>query len=253
MRHGHILKKCNTDGCNNSAQRKGFCKTHGGGHICLVDGCSLAIFKGLKCNYHYNRPDVQCEVVVMDQPSIMSFDQHVVQNILQFAGGWDNWEWVITFACVCKTWRTTLKSRLSQIGLEEMQGGCHRKLNTDAFLVKLTEERFQNAETIYVPCGKAVDLYVNDVRQRCPLMKTLVHSKWLSVDRGYEFVQQGASNLQCRRMYKHDKPNQHGMAWVKWEWDKKFEQVYECQFLCQDTVRMQRLRKQTNFYIRNGL
>jgi hypothetical protein len=57
----------------------------------LVDGCSLAIFKGLKCNYHYNRPDVQCEVVVMDQPSIMSFDQHVVQNILQFAGGWDNW------------------------------------------------------------------------------------------------------------------------------------------------------------------
>ncbi len=91
VRHGHIIKKCNTDGCNNRAQRKGFCKTHGGGCICLVDGCSLAIFKGLKCNYHYNRPDVQCEVVVMDQPSIMSFDQHVVQNILQFAGGWDNW------------------------------------------------------------------------------------------------------------------------------------------------------------------
>ena len=62
--------------------------------------------------------------------------------------GWDNWEWVIAFACVCKTWRTTLKSQLSQIGLEEMQGGCHCKLNTDAFLVKLTEERFQNAETI---------------------------------------------------------------------------------------------------------
>ena len=86
------------------------------------------------------------------------------------------------------------------------------------------------------------------VRQRCPLMKTLVHSKWLRVDRGFDFVQQGASNLQCQRMYKHDKPNQHGMAWVKWEWDKKFEQVYECQFLCRDTVGMQRLRKQTNFY-----
>ena len=87
VRHGHVLKKCNTNGCNNRAQRKGFCKTHGGGRICLVDGCSLAIFKGLKCNYHYNRPDVQCEVVVMDQPSIMSFDKHIVQNILQFAGG----------------------------------------------------------------------------------------------------------------------------------------------------------------------
>jgi len=37
----------------------------------LVDGCSLAIFKGLKCNYHYNRPDVRCEVVGMDQPSII--------------------------------------------------------------------------------------------------------------------------------------------------------------------------------------
>ena len=103
----------------------------------------------------------------------------------------DNWEWAITFAHVCKTWRTTLENWLSQIGFEAMQGGCHRKLNTDAFLVKLTEKRFQNAETIYVPCGKAVDLYVNDVRRRCPLMKTLVHSKWLSVDRGYEFVQQG--------------------------------------------------------------
>jgi hypothetical protein len=74
VRHGHILKKCNRKGCNNRAQRKGFCKFHGGGRICLVDGCSLAIFKGLKCNYHYNLPDVQCEVVVMDQPSIMSFD-----------------------------------------------------------------------------------------------------------------------------------------------------------------------------------
>jgi hypothetical protein len=251
VRHGHILKKCNTDGCNNRAQRKGFCKTHGGGRVCLVDGCSLAVFKGLKCFFHYNRPDVHCEVVVMDQPSLMSFDQHVVQNILQFAGGWDNWEWAITFARVCKTWRSTLENRLSQIGLEAMQGGCHRKLNTDAFMLKLTEERFQNAETIYVPCGKAVDLYVNDVRRRCPLMKTLVHRKWLSVDQGYEFVQQGASNLQCRRMYKHDKPNQHGMAWVKWEWDKKFEQVYECQFQSRDTVRMQRLRRQTNFYIRN--
>ena len=112
----------------------------------------------------------------------------------------------------------------------------------------MTEERFQNAETIYVPCGKAVDLYVNDVRQRCPLMKTLVHSKWLKVDQGFDFVQHRASNLQCQRMYKHDKPNQHGMAWVKWEWDKKFKQVYECQFLCRDTVGMQRLRKQTNFY-----
>jgi hypothetical protein len=76
-----------------------------------------------ECNYHYNRPDVQCEVVVMDQPSIMSFDQHVVQNILQFAGGWDNWEWAITFARVSKTWRTTLENWLSQIGLEAMQGG----------------------------------------------------------------------------------------------------------------------------------
>jgi len=148
----------------------------------------------------------------------MSFDQNVVQNILQFTVGWDNWEWAITFAHTLKNW-------LSQIGLEEMQCGCHRKLNTDAFLVKLTEERFQNADTIYVPCGKAVDLYVNGVRRRCPLMKTLVHSKWLSVDRGFEFVQQGASNLQCQRMYKHDKPNKHGMAWVKWEWGKKFEQV----------------------------
>jgi hypothetical protein len=147
---------------------------------------------------------------------------------------------------VCKSWRTTLENRLSRIGLEEMKGGGHRKLNTDAFLLKLTEERFQNAETIYVPCGKAVDLYVNDVRRMCPEMQRLVHSKWLRIDQGFEFVQRGVSNLQCQRMYKHDEPSNFGMAWVKWEWDKKLEQVFECEFSLCDT----RTRKQTDFYIR---
>ena len=143
-----------------------------------------------------------------------------------------------------------LTSWLSQIGLQEMKGGCSRKLNADAFLAKLTERRFQDADTIYVPCDKAVDLYVNEVRLVCPHMKTLVHSKWLRVYREIEFVQQGAIPLQCQRMYKHDKPNKQGMAWVKWEWDKKIDEVYECQFLNQYTLRTQCLRMATDFYIR---
>ena len=217
--------------------------------MCFVDGCSLAVFKGRKCRKHNKSksPVELCKEVLVDNPLIMSFDQNIVQNILQFAGGWDNWEWIITFASVCKSWRSTLENRLSQIGLEEMEGGGYCKLNTDAFLLKLTEERFQNAETIYVPCGKAVDLYVNDVRGICPKMQTLVHSKWLMFDRGLEFVQRGVNDLQCKRKYKHNEPSNFGMAWVKWEWDKKLEQVFECEFLIRDG---RRSRKQTDFYIR---
>jgi hypothetical protein len=54
-----------------------------------------------------------------------------------------------------------------------MDGGTNQKLDGDAFLVYLTHNRFQNAETIYVLCGKACKLYVNDVRATCPAMKTL--------------------------------------------------------------------------------
>ena len=251
VKHGYQPKKCVIDGCKKRAYTKRLCKSHGGGDgVCSVRDCSLPIFQQHKCNYHYKLV-VRCEVIVTDEPSIMSFDQNIVEIILRFAGGWDDWERVITYARVCKSWKTTLTNRLSQIGLQEMEGGCHRKLNTDAFLVKLTERRFQDADTIYVPCDKAVDLYVNEVRLLCPNMKTLVHSKWLRVDRYIEFVQQGGViPLQCQRMYKHDKPNKKGMAWVKWEWDKKIEEVYECQFLSQYTLGTQRQRKATDFYIR---
>ena len=90
-RHGAPMKKCKRDGCKKTGQRGGFCKAHGGSITCSVDGCSLAVFRGLKCCKHNNNPPVKlCEVVVIDTPSIMSFDQNIVQNILQFAGGWDN-------------------------------------------------------------------------------------------------------------------------------------------------------------------
>jgi len=250
VKHGYQFKQCEIDGCKKRAYAKRVCKSHGGGGgVCSVPDCSLPIFQQQKCHYHYRCAAV-CELIVTDDPSFMSFDQNIVETILRFAGGWDDWEWVIKFACVCKSWRSTLTNQLSQIGLQEMKGGCSRKLNADAFLAKLTEQRFQDADTIYVPCDKAVDLYVNEVRQVCPTMKTLVHRKWLKVDRGIEFVQQGAVPLQCQRMYKHDKPNKEGMVWVKWEWDKKIEEVYEWQFLNQYTLGTQRLRMATDFYIR---
>ena len=250
VKHGYQPKKCKMDGCKKRAYAKGVCKSHGGGSgVCSVPECSLPIFQQQKCSYHYKRL-VGCEVTVPNEPLIMSFDQNIVENILRFAGGWDDWEWVIKFARVCKAWRSTLTNRLSQIGLQEMEGGSSRKLNAEAFLAKLTERRFQDAETIYVPCDKAGELYVNEVRLVCPHMKTLVHRKWLRVDRGFDFVQQGAIPLQCRRMYKHDKPNKQGMAWVKWEWGKKIDEVYECQFLNQYTLGKQRQRMATDFFIR---
>jgi len=253
VKHGYQPKKCEIDGCKKRAYTKRRCKSHGGCEsVCSVPDCSLPIFQQHKCSKHYRRV-ARGEVIPTDEPSIMSFDENIVEIILRFAGGWDDWERVITCARVCKSWRTTLTNRLSQIGLQEMEGGCHRKLNTDAFLAKLTERRFQDADTIYVPCDKAVDLYVNEVRLVCPNMKTLVHSKWLRVDRCIDFVHQGGViPLQCQGMYKHDKPNKKGMAWVKWEWDKKIAEVYECQFLSQYTLGTQRQRKATDFYIRRN-
>ena len=129
-----------------------------------------------------------------------------------------------------------------------MDGGRHRKLNADAFLQYLQHERFNFQQKIYVSCGKARDLYVDEVRMRCPYMKELIHDKWLRVNRKIEFVQQGIVPQQCYRVYKHDVPNEHGKAWIKWDWDRKVEEVFEIQFVVQQLVQT-RSRKQTDFFI----
>ena len=89
VKHGYQPKKCEIDGCKNRAYSKRVCKSHGGGGgVCSFPDCSLPIFQQQKCHYHYRRV-VGCELIVTDEPLIMSFDQNIVEIILQFAGGWD--------------------------------------------------------------------------------------------------------------------------------------------------------------------
>jgi hypothetical protein len=43
---------CKHDGCANFAQRKGLCRTHGGGAVCSVEGCAKAVKTAGLCHHH---------------------------------------------------------------------------------------------------------------------------------------------------------------------------------------------------------
>ena len=282
--HGGKMKTCSQDGCPNNAVKNGICINHGATRKCTVDWCVKPLWMAGKCSRHYTiatktsaaaptticttaAPTMICTTILnaasssanqqsptcidmtdIDKSHIEDLPNDILQNILQFAGGWEDWEWVLVAARVCKSWRTLLKPRYSRIGLRKMDGGRHRKLNAEAFLQYLQHERFNFQQKIYVPCGKARDLYVDDVRMRCPYMTELIHDKWLRVNRNIEFVQQGIVPHKCYRMYKHDMPNEPGKAWIKWDWDRKIKEVFETEFVVHQLVRT-RSRKQTNFFI----
>ena len=81
-------------------------------------------------------------------------------------------------------------------------------------------------------------------------MKRLINNTWLRMNCGIALVQEGTISPQCYRMYKQDKPNRHIMAWVKWNWDNKYKEVFKCQILDQESVG-KGSRKQTDFYMRS--
>jgi hypothetical protein len=76
-------------------------------------------------------------------------------NLIQQYVGMNNWENVISFAGVCKSWKDAIKKYTLKIGVESMEGGGGRKLKVPGFLRYLDQEKFRLAETIYVPCTKA--------------------------------------------------------------------------------------------------
>ncbi len=62
-----------------------------------------------------------------------------------------------------------------------MNGGAEHRLNIGAFPRYLQLEHFRNVQCIFIPCGKNKGLLVNDIKQACPSVQTIVHSKWLMV------------------------------------------------------------------------
>jgi hypothetical protein len=99
----------------------------------------------------------------------------------------NNWENVIDFADVCKSWKDATKKYTLNIGVEPMEGG-ERKLNKPGFLSYLDQEKFRLAETIYVPCAKAEKLFYCDVKAKCPRMRELIHRQWLMMNGNTEVV-----------------------------------------------------------------
>jgi hypothetical protein len=91
-----------------------------------------------------------------------------------------------------------------------MDGGAERRLNVCAFLRYLLLEHFRNVQCIFIPCGKTKRLFVNDIKQACPSVQTIVHSKWLMVNETIEEIQEGEGQHQCYRVYWHDMPFTEG-------------------------------------------
>ncbi len=63
----------------------------------------------------------------------------------------NNWENVLAFLSVCKSWKDATNKYHLKIGMELMEGGDERKLNVSGFSSYLDADKFGLAESIYVP------------------------------------------------------------------------------------------------------
>jgi hypothetical protein len=143
-----------------------------------------------------------------------------IQQVMEFVG-MGNWEQVHTFAAVCKFWRRSYLPHLSNIGKVPMDGGAEHRLNIGSFLRFLQSEHFRNVQCIFILCRKTKGLFVNDIKQACPSVRTVVHSKWLMANGSMEEIQEGEGRHPCYRVYRHDMRFTEGTnVWVQFDWDK---------------------------------
>jgi hypothetical protein len=218
-------KKCSNNGCTNNAVRNGICISHGAKkRYCTILGCGKPLYQARKCRSHFcclllakaeydsTREEVSAATKAMvgkrrdasattsgsvvggqkfhsidHDASILDITDLTLELIQQYVG-MNNWENVLAFGSVCKSWKDATNQYPLKIGVELMEGGDGRKLNVSGFLNYLDQEKFQLAETVYVPCGKADMLFYCDVKAKCPRMKLLIHRQWLMMNGNTEFV-----------------------------------------------------------------
>jgi hypothetical protein len=101
----------------------------------------------------------------------------LTREFIQQYVGMNNWENVLAFESVCKSWKDATNKYRLKIGVEPMEGGDGRKLNVSGFLSYLDQEKIRLAEMIYVPCGKAEKLFYCEVKAKCPRMRLLIHQQ----------------------------------------------------------------------------
>ena len=253
VQHGSKKKQYSENGCTNNAIREGVRINHGAKRYCTVIDCGKALFQTGMCRHHFRECSLVPSTIDMRHvglhATIMDITKLTLEVIQQYVG-MNNWENLIAFAGVCKTWKESTETYHLMIGVEPMEGGGESKLNVAGFLSYLDHDKFRLAETIYVPCAKSDKLlYCDcDVKEKCPRMRDLIHDKWLMMTGITEFVEEGQSRRPCYRMYKYDHPFFDGVnAWVRWFWDRNYKLVMESQFVLDNNTRQQS-RIQTTFY-----
>ncbi len=113
-----------------------------------------------------------------------------------------------------------------------MDGGVDHRLNIGALLHYLQLEHFRNMQYNIIPCRRAKGLLVNDIKQACPSVQTIVHSKWLMVNGMMKEIQEGEGHHQCYRVYWHDTGFTEGKnVWAQFTWDKKCKLVLKSLFV----------------------
>ncbi len=199
IKHGYKKPTCSVDGCSNQRVACGLCKRHGAHHCCNVINCMNHVFSHNMCQFHYSLTNESSTVtnesiavstttnfiiesgtvttnsltVTTELSTVMEIDI-VIQQVMDFVG-MGNWEQVHTFAAKCKLWRHSSLPHLFNIGKVTMDGGVECRLNVGAFLRFLQSEHFRNVQCIFIPCGKTKRLFVNDIKQACPSVLSIVN------------------------------------------------------------------------------
>jgi hypothetical protein len=255
IKHGYKKPTCSMDGCSNQSIACGLCKRHVAHHSCNVINCTKSIFSHNRCRFHYSLTNKSSTVtnksitvsttnfitksstvttnlftVTTKSSTAMEIDI-IIQQCMDFFG-MGNWEQVHTFAAVCKFWTHSSLPHLSNIRKVPMDGGAEHRLNVSAFLRFLQSEHFRNVQSIFIPCGKTKGLFVNDIKQACSSVQTIVPSKWLMINGTMEEIQEREGRHHCYRMYRHDMLFTEGTnVWVKFNWDKKCKLVLKSLFV----------------------
>jgi hypothetical protein len=214
IKHGYEKPTCSMDGCSNQSVAHGLCKRHGAHRSCNVINCMSHVFRQNMCRFHYSLTNVTSRLTnesitvfnttdfitesgtvttnsftaTTEYSTVMEIDI-VIQQVMKFVC-MGNWEQVHTFAAVCKFWRHSSLPHLYIIGKVPIDGGAEHRLNVGAFLHFLQSEHFRNVQRIFIPCGKTKGLFMNDIKQACPSVQTIVHSKWLMINGSIEEIQE---------------------------------------------------------------
>jgi hypothetical protein len=87
--------------------------------------------------------------------------------------------------------------------------------------------------SVFYPVRKNKGVACDDIKQVCPSVQTIVHSKWLTVNGRMEEIQEVEGCHQCYRVYWHDMDFTKGKnVWVQFTWDKSANLFWNHYLLC---------------------